>query len=95
MKKILALALALILALGCMTACTKNGGNTNEKTVVEIVVAGQFGDRSFYDSSKAGGDQLAKDFENVEVKTIECNGENHNAQMQNAAEKADIVVCVG
>lgn len=95
MKKILALALALILALGCMVACTKNGGNGGEKTVVEIVVAGQFGDRSFYDSSKAGGDRLAKDFDNVEVKYIECNNDNHAVQMRNAADIANIVVCVG
>ena len=95
MKKILALALALILALGCMIACTKTNGQNGDKTVVAIVVAGQFGDRSFYDSSKAGGDQLAKDFENVEVKTIECNGENFDVQMRNAADVANIVVCVG
>ena len=95
MKKILALALALIMALGITAACTKNGGSTADKTVVEIVVAGQFGDRSFYDSSKAGGDRLAKDFENVEVKYIECNNENHAVQMRNAADVANIVVCVG
>ena len=95
MKKILALALALIMVLGLAAACTKNGGSTAEKTVIEIVVAGQFGDRSFYDSSKAGGDRLAKDFENVEVKYIECNSENHAVQMRNAADVANIVVCVG
>ena len=96
MKKFLALALALVMALGCMVACTKTSGPAaGEKTVVAIVVAGQFGDRSFYDSSKAGGDQLAKDFENVEVKTIECNNENHEVQMRNAADVANIVVCVG
>ena len=95
MKKILALMLALVLALGCMAGCIKNGGNGSGKTVVAIVVAGTFGDRSFYDSSKAGGDRLAKDFENVEVKYIECNGENHAPQMRNAADVANIVVCVG
>ena len=93
MKKILLLALALIMALGCMTACIKDGGQeAGEKTVVAIVVAGQFGDRSFYDSSKAGGDRLAKDFSNVEVKYIECNNDNHAVQMRNAADIANIVV---
>ena len=96
MKKLLALCLALILALGCMVACTKNGGSSSEKTVVAIVVADSFGDRSFFDSSKAGGDRLAKDFkDDVEVKYIECGGENHAVQMRNAADIADIVVCVG
>ena len=95
MKKFLALALALVLALGCMIACTKTDVQSGDKTVVAIVVAGTFGDRSFYDSSKAGGDALAKDFSNVEVKTIECNNENHEVQMRNAADVANIVVCVG
>ena len=62
---------------------------------VVIVVAGQFGDRSFYDSSKEGGDRLAKDYENVTVKYIECNNENHDVQMRNAADMGNIVVCVG
>ncbi len=59
-----------------------------------LVVAGSFGDRSFYDSSKEGVDRLAKDY-GVQVTKIECNNENHDAQMRNAADKADIVVCVG
>ena len=95
MKRFLAMALALVLALGCMVACTKTNGQNGDKTVVAIVVAGQFGDRSFYDSSKAGGDALKKDFSNVEVRTIECNGENFDVQMRNAADVANIVVCVG
>ncbi len=62
---------------------------------VVIVVAGQFGDRSFYDSSKEGGDRLAKDYANVTVKYIECNNENHDVQMRDAADMGNIVVCVG
>ncbi|MBR0508162.1 MAG: BMP family ABC transporter substrate-binding protein, partial [Clostridia bacterium] len=62
---------------------------------VVIVVAGQFGDRSFYDSSKEGGDRLADDYMNVNVKYIECNNENHDVQMRNAADMGNIVVCVG
>ena len=97
MKKIIALLLVMVMALGCFAACDKTPetNNAKEKVTVAIVVAGQFGDRSFYDSSKAGGDQLAKDFEKVEVKTIECNNENHAVQMRNAADVADVVVCVG
>lgn len=98
MKKFLALMLALVLMLGCFAACNKTENPSpaaSEKVTVAIVVAGTFGDRSFYDSSKAGGDQLAKDFANIEVKTIECNNENHAVQMRNAADVANIVVCVG
>ena len=65
------------------------------KLAVTIVVAGTFGDRSFYDSSKEGGERLAKDFSNLDVKFVECNGENHTVRMQNAAAQSDIVVCVG
>lgn len=97
MKKIIALLLALALTLGCFAACTKTDkpADTKEKVTVAIVVAGTFGDRSFYDSSKEGGERLAKDYANVEVKYIECNNENHTVRMQNAAAMADIVVCVG
>ena len=67
-----------------------------EKVAVTIVVAGTFGDRSFYDSSKEGGERLMADYGNaVDVKFVECNGENHTVRMQNAAAQSDIVVCVG
>ena len=92
MKKIIALLLVLVLTLGCFAACKKGD---SDKTVVSIVVAGQFGDRSFYDQSKMGGERLAKDYENVEVKYIECNNENWTMQMKNAADKSGIVICVG
>ena len=68
---------------------------TEEKDLkLALVVAGNFGDRSFYDSSKAGVETLANDGK-VEASYIECNNENHTAQMKNAADNADIVVCVG
>lgn len=61
---------------------------------VALVVAGAFGDRSFYDSSKAGLDRLIEE-KNIDGVTIECNNENHDIQLRNAAEKADVVVAVG
>lgn len=61
---------------------------------VALVVAGTFGDRSFYDSSKAGCDQLVADYA-VALKTIECNNEGHTQQIYNAADEAQIVVLVG
>jgi basic membrane protein A len=94
MKKFFAMMLAMLLLVGCLAACTKTAG-TDETVNVTIVVAGTFGDRSFYDSSKAGGERLAKDFENLNVKYIECNNENHDVQMRDAADAANIVVCVG
>ena len=94
MKKIIALLLALVMVFA-LCACGKTDSASGDKTVVGLVVAGAFGDRSFYDSSKEGVDKLASEFSNVEVKTIECNNENHDAQMRNAADVSNIVVCVG
>lgn len=94
MKKFVAILLCLVMILS-IAACGKKAKEQSDKTVVAIVVAGTFGDRSFYDSSKAGGDRLAKDFDNVEVKYIECNNDNHVVQMRNAADVSNIVVCVG
>lgn len=97
MKKLIALLLAAALLAGVAGVLSACGGGASEETdapTLALVVAGKFGDRSFYDSSKEGADRLAADL-GVEVSTIECNNENHNTQMKNAADKADIVVCVG
>ena len=101
MKKLLALLLATVMLLGLLAGCGKTEDKSTEDTKADtaavklaLVVAGNFGDRSFYDSSKEGADRLAADL-GVQVTTIECNNENHDIQMKNAAEKANIVVCVG
>lgn len=98
MKKLLAILLASVLVLSLFAACgTSNSGNNSgegEDLSVALVVAGTFGDRSFYDSSKEGTDRLVSEF-GVEVKTIECNNVDHKQQIYNAADVADIVVLVG
>lgn len=103
MKKILTLILctAMILCSAAFTACGSSGtaaksdeASDSKALTVAVVVAGKFGDRSFYDSSKEGLDRLVADH-GVNAITIECNNENHDIQMKNAAEKADVVVCVG
>lgn len=95
MKKIIALVLCAVLCVGLLSACgeKQTNGGTNSDLTLALVVAGTFGDRSFYDSSKEGCDPLAK--EGVKVKTIECNNENHAQQIRNAADSAKIVVLVG
>ena len=95
MKKILAMILVVAMVAGLMllTGCNKDT-ETTESTSLALVVAGTFGDRSFYDSSKEGADRLAADL-GVDVTYIECNNDSHTTQMQNAADKADIVVLVG
>lgn len=105
MKRILSLILLLSLTLALLAGCTseknpsetkagETGAAQKSDLKLTLVVAGQFGDRSFYDSSKAGVDRLAKDL-GIQVTTIECGNENHDAQMKNAADKSDVVVCVG
>ncbi len=59
-----------------------------------VVVAGTFGDRSFYDSSKEGADKLVSDY-GIGLKTIECNNTDHTQQIRNAADAAQIVALVG
>ena len=109
MKKLISLLLALVMVLS-LAACgganeetqatdaaaeaTEENAASGEKPVLALVVAGTFGDRSFYDSSKAGADQLAAEG-GIELKTIECNNEGHTQQIYNAADDADIVVLVG
>ena len=96
MKKLFALVLTFALALslfaGCAAAPSGSEAASSDLTVA-LVVAGTFGDRSFYDSSKAGCDKLAA--EGVQVKTIECKNEYHTQQIYNAADTADVVVLVG
>lgn len=79
-----------------------SGNGTEGKTdtslgkdlTLALVVAGTFGDRSFYDSSKEGADRLAADY-GVNVKTIECGNVDHMQQIYNAADVAQVVVLVG
>ncbi len=94
MKKLLAVVLSLCLVL-CLAACgsgqSAEGGETG--LTLALVVAGNFGDRSFYDSSNAGATRLEE--EGITVKRIECGNEKHTEQIYNAADVADVVVLVG
>ena len=90
-KRVLALLMALVMMAGMVSVAAYAA---EDPLTVALVVADKFGDRSFYDSSKAGCDKLAEDL-GIEPKTIECGGENHTAQIRNAADVADVVVCVG
>lgn len=90
-KRIVSLLLALTLLVGLAAVCAFAD---DEPLTVALVVADKFGDRSFYDSSKEGCDRLVED-KGIELKPIECNGENHATQIRNAADTADVVICVG
>lgn len=93
----LLLACAMLLVLAACGDTGASGSPSPDGLKLTLVVADKFGDRSFYDSSKEGADRLAKD-KGVTVSTIECGGENHTAQLRNAADGSkagDVVVCVG
>lgn len=102
-KKLFALLLAcaMLCALAACGGEPASSGSGNGDAAgglkLTLVVADKFGDRSFYDSSKEGADRLVKD-KGITLSTIECGGENHTAQMRNAADSSkagDVVVCVG
>lgn len=69
MKKVLAmlLAIAMIMSLLFLVGCGEDpadettAASGTSDTTLALVVAGTFGDRSFYDSSKEGADRLAQD----------------------------------
>lgn len=98
MKKLLSMALVLVMAAVMLTGCA--GGSTGPKDdgkiSVAVVVAGGLGDRSFYDSAKAGLDRLVADYD-IEGKVIECkqDASMYQQQLINAAETCDFVVAVG
>lgn len=98
MKKVFALLLTCVLLCGVLAGCAGDNQNPaprgEDSLTMAVVVAGTFGDRSFYDSSKEGADRLAADF-GVQVKTIECNNVDHTQQIRNAADAAELVVLVG
>ena len=94
MKKLLAFLLCFVMVFS-LAACggEQPQGVEADGLTLALVVAGNFGDRSFYDSSNAGATKLEE--EGVTVKRIECGNEKHTEQIYNAADAADIVVLVG
>ena len=58
MKKLIAIVLALTILAGMFAGCAKKKpAESGEDVTLALVVAGTFGDRSFYDSSKEGVDR--------------------------------------
>lgn len=93
MKKLISLLLATLMVLALFAGCGSSQAQEGDGLTLALVVAGNFGDRSFYDSSNAGATRL--EAEGVTVKRIECGNEKHTEQIYNAADAANIVVLVG
>ena len=96
MKKSLSLLLVLALILGifALVGCSGDDDENANAVSVAVIVSTTFGDLSFNDSAKAGGEALRADLD-LDVEYIECNGENYKQQMMQAADTHDIVVPVG
>lgn len=94
MKRILALALCLLMVCSVLVACKGEQAENEDKVKVVVLAAGALGDRSFYDSANEGLLALVEDFD-VDGTVVECNNENFLQQMTSAAETADVVIPVG
>ena len=92
-------SLSLLLIMALFIAVFVHLGSVFKKTISEdsidlsILVASEFGDGSFYDSARDGGEKLKK--EGVKVNYIECKDQGFRQQMMTAADSSDIVVLVG
>ena len=88
--------ISLLLALMMLSALALPVFAENSVPSLAIVIAGTFGDRSFYDSAKAGGERLAEEL-GAKVLYIECgeDGNRYKAELNNAAKECDYVAAVG
>ena len=94
MKKFIAFVLSFVMIACLFAGCGETAQEPQDSGLtLALVVAGNFGDRSFYDSSNEGATRL--EAEGVTVKRIECGNNDHTQQIYNAADAADIVVLVG
>ncbi len=66
-----------------------------EVTRVVYVINGALGDNAFYDSGKAGLDQIAEEF-GLETRTIECNFDagQYEPALQAAVNYADVIFVI-
>ena len=94
MKKMLAIALCLMMMLCCLPALAEDAAAT--PVTVSLVVADALGDMGFYDSANDGLEKLKADY-GVNGKVVECKNDAGKWQplLVEAAQSSDIVVCVG
>ncbi len=95
MKKSLSLLLIIALLIGGFVYMGNviKEKHSNSDLKVTIVVPSAFGDKSYSDSAKEGGDLLI-DY-GINVNYIECGDDGYKQQMMKAAGESDLVVCVG
>ena len=92
MKKLLSLTLCALLLMALLPVSAEAPSTPS----ITIVVAGNLGDRSFYDSAKGGIDRLAADFNTV-TNVIACqeDASRYESALREAANNSDIIAAVG
>ena len=95
MKKSLSLILIMVLLIGGFVYLGNVVKEKHSDTDLRVTVLAPsaFGDKSFSDSAKEGGDLLI-DY-GVNVSYIECKDQGYKQQMMKAAGESDLVVCTG
>lgn len=96
MKKIISLALAVVMVLSMgmfMTGCS--GDTESDGLVVKAVLSTNLGDKSFNDSAKLGIDNLAAAGFDASVVECNANADLFEQNLRSAADVADIIIGVG
>ncbi|MGB9640466.1 MAG: BMP family ABC transporter substrate-binding protein [Anaerolineales bacterium] len=94
-KKIMAIMVIFLVLGSALSACApKQAPQPTAKRVVYLI-NGALGDNAFYDSGKAGIDNLAKQY-GVETRTIECNFDagKYEPSLQAAVDYADVIFVI-
>lgn len=94
MKKTLFILLAAILIVANLAGCAQAQATPKAQKVVYLI-NGALGDNAFYDSGKAGIDNIAKQY-GVETRTIEDNFDSSKFQpsLQAAVDYADVIFVI-
>jgi len=95
MKKTVFLLLSIILIATALVGCGKATPTAEPVKKVVYLINGALGDNAFYDSGKAGIDNLAKTY-GVETRTIECNFDaaKYEPSLQAAVDYADVIFVI-
>jgi basic membrane protein A len=95
MKKSIYLILFVVLLAGVLAGCAKQQATPEPAKKVVYLINGALGDNAFYDSGKAGIDNIAKQY-GVETRTIECNFDaaKYEPSLQAAVEYADVIFVI-
>ncbi len=86
--------LLLVAMLLALTGCAQQAATPKAQKVVYLI-NGALGDNAFYDSGKAGIDNIAKKY-GVETRTIECNFDagKYEPALQAAVDYADVIFVI-